>query len=153
MKQRKQGKKTISKGPQNKDHFIDLAQEAFEEADKEEEKRSVIGEVMEALIVKTGAPSMAEAFSEQWRSQDVIEKAAEMHENRRRLSPSSSTTSIECLKESTDHPEEHTSHYSTDSLISLAEYSWRLFRLLLLASLVGLVSHFFTFSVLDVHPT
>ncbi|KAG1457416.1 hypothetical protein G6F56_006609 [Rhizopus delemar] len=144
MKPKRQGKKSSSKGTQrNKDHFIDLAQEAFEEADKEEEKLGIIGEVMEALIVKTGAPLMAETISEQWRSQDVIEKVAEMHENRRRLSPSSSTASIECLKEPVDEKiEEHVSTHSSESLLSLAEYSWRLFRLLLLASLVGLVCRF-----------
>ncbi|KAG1427357.1 hypothetical protein G6F58_001073 [Rhizopus delemar] len=95
---------------------------------------------MEALIVKTGAPLMAEVISEQFKSQEIIEKrAAEMYE---RKTPSPSP---DCLKEPVDEKLERIGVNDEDghgSLISLAEYSWRLFRLLMLASLVGLICQF-----------
>ncbi|EIE90342.1 hypothetical protein G6F46_012990 [Rhizopus delemar] len=133
MRHKRYSKRSLKR----KDHFIDLAQEAFEEADKEEEKKGVIGEVMEALIVKTGAPLMAEVISEQFKSQEIIEKrAAEMHERK--------TPSPDCLKEPVDEKLERIGLTDEDGhrLISLAEYSWRLFRLLMLASLVGLICQF-----------
>ncbi|KAG1140508.1 hypothetical protein G6F37_008474 [Rhizopus arrhizus] len=136
MRHKRYSKRSLKR----KDHFIDLAQEAFEEADKEEEKKGVIGEVMEALIVKTGAPLMAEVISEQFKSQEIIEKrAAEMCE---RKTPSPSP---DCLKEPVDEKLERIGVNDEEghrSLISLAEYSWRLFRLLMLASLVGLICQF-----------
>lgn len=135
----------------NKDRFIDLAQAALEEADIEEDRKGVIHEVMEALIAKTGAPLVAEVISEQLRSQDVIERIAEHHEEeRKRLSSSplmriDSTDSIHSLKEPESQVEvlilERSS--SPEPIIPvIAEYLWRLFRVLILSSVVGLVYHF-----------
>lgn len=148
MTHKRRGKRPLSKrnsSSQNKDQFMDLAQAALEEADEEEEKRGLIGEVVEALIVNTGAPLVAEVISEQLRSQDIIERAAEMHEERKRLSPSPSLTEIESLKEPiSDEEKEDTvkKRDTTDQPLMITEYSWRLFRLLLLASIVGLTCHF-----------
>lgn len=135
----------------NKDRFIDLAQAALEEADIEEDRKGVIHEVMEALIAKTGAPLVAEVISEQLRSQDVIERIAEHHEEeRKRLSSSplmriDSTDSIHSLKEPESQVEvvilERSS--SPEPIIPvIAEYLWRFFRVLILSSVVGLVYHF-----------
>jgi hypothetical protein len=138
----------------HKDRFIDLAQAALEEADIEEERKGVIHEVMEALIAKTGAPLVAEVISEQLRSQDVIERIAEHHEeDRRRLNSSpiiltriDSTDSINSLKEPDINEEEELNSIRTISpeptIVFIAEYLWRFFRVLILASLVGLVYHF-----------
>jgi hypothetical protein len=144
----------------NKDRFIDLAQAALEEADIEEDRKGVIHEVMEALIAKTGAPLVAEVISEQLRCQDVIERLAENHEeDRRRLNSSPHMTrvdSTESLKAPDDEELERDKiDVNDDTLRSkglsldkpefimlFAEYLWRFFRVLLLASLVGLVYHF-----------
>jgi hypothetical protein len=143
----------------HKDRFIDLAQAALEEADIEEDRKGVIHEVMEALIAKTGAPLVAEVISEQLRCQDVIERLAENHEeDRRRLNSSPHMTrvdSTESLKAPDDEELERDKMAIDDTIqpkdLSLdkpefimlfAEYLWRLFRVLLLSSLVGLVYHF-----------
>ena len=154
-------KRTTSKAKaldeaRNRDRFIDLAQAALEEADVEEERKGVIHEVMEALIAKTGAPLVAEVISEQLRSQDVIERIAEHHEEeRKRLNESplleriDSTDSINSLKEPDEEFEDIRSDYSNSCSNSpeprtmiIAEYLWRLFRLLILSSVVGVVYHF-----------
>ncbi|KAG2196778.1 hypothetical protein INT46_011147 [Mucor plumbeus] len=142
---------------QHKDRFIDLAQAALEEANLEEERKGVIHEVMEALIAKSGAPLVAEVISEQLRSQDVIERIAENHEeDRRRINSSphmtrvDSTDSMNSLKapddEELEQEDEHFSKTNEDdrpeTLVLFAEYLWRFFRVLFLASLVGLVYHF-----------
>ncbi|KAI8641887.1 hypothetical protein BD408DRAFT_417278 [Parasitella parasitica] len=142
---------------QHKDRFIDLAQAALEEANLEEERKGVIHEVMEALIAKSGAPLVAEVISEQLRSQDVIERIAENHEEDRQRNTSSphmtrvdSTDSVNSLKAPDDEELEQTDEKSTvkeqddrpERLVLFAEYLWRFFRVLLLASLVGLVYHF-----------
>ncbi|KAF1798345.1 hypothetical protein V8B55DRAFT_1526457 [Mucor lusitanicus] len=142
---------------QHKDRFIDLAQAALEEANLEEERKGVIHEVMEALIAKSGAPLVAEVISEQLRSQDVIERIAEHHEeDRRRINSSphmtrvDSTDSVNSLKAPDDEELEQEDEQSNqkagddrpDTWVLFAEYLWRFFRVLLLASLVGLVYHF-----------
>ncbi|KAI9334800.1 hypothetical protein BD770DRAFT_17542 [Pilaira anomala] len=155
QRNRKHAKKQDDSIQPHKDRFIDLAQAALEEADIEEDRKGVIHEVMEALIAKTGAPLVAEVISEQLRSQDVIEKIAEHHEEERiRLnsSPSmtriDSTDSINSLKEPEVEFDEQLnpqieSNLSPEPTITIiAEYLWRLFRVLLLSSLVGLVYHF-----------
>lgn len=137
----------------HRDRFIDLAQAALEEADIEEERKGVIHEVMEALIAKTGAPLVAEVISEQLRSQDVIERIAEHHEEERKRLNSTplmtridSTDSINSLKEPEVDIEQVQEIERTSSpeptMTIIAEYLWRLFRVLLLSSLVGLVYHF-----------
>ncbi|OAD04099.1 hypothetical protein MUCCIDRAFT_110978 [Mucor lusitanicus CBS 277.49] len=141
---------------QHKDRFIDLAQAALEEANLEEERKGVIHEVMEALIAKSGAPLVAEVISEQLRSQDVIERIAEHHEeDRRRINSSphmtrvDSTDSVNSLKAPDDEELEQEDEQSNqkagddrpDTWVLFAEYLWRFFRVLLLASLVGLM-HF-----------
>lgn len=143
----------------HKDRFIDLAQAALEEADIEEDRKGVIHEVMEALIAKTGAPLVAEVISEQLRCQDVIERLAENHEEDRRRRNSSPlmtrVDSTESLKAPDDEELERDKMDMDDTLQSedlsldkpefimlFAEYLWRFFRVLLLASLVGLVYHF-----------
>jgi hypothetical protein len=43
----------------DKDRFIELAQAALEEAKMEEEQKGVLQELVEALLVHSGAPMMA----------------------------------------------------------------------------------------------
>lgn len=143
----------------DKDKFIELAQAALHEAQMEEEQKGVLQELIEALIIKTGAPMMADVIFEQFRSQDVIEKLAEDHyiqqESRRRSSSSSSSdvdtahsnTDSNQLKEPTTstttiNHHSNSSNNSVDTMLLISEYIWRLFRLLILSSLVGLVYHY-----------
>lgn len=147
---------SITDAQANKDRFIDLAQAALEEADIEEERKGVIHEVMEALIAKTGAPLVAEVISEQLRSQDVIERLAELHEEERQrlndsplMSRADSTDSINSLKEPDEEFEDkhdelfnERSHSPEPTIVFIAEYLWRFFRVLILSSVVGLVYHF-----------
>lgn len=134
----------------NKDRFIDLAQAALEEADREEDRKGVIHEVMEALIAKTGAPLVAEVISEQLRCQDVIEKIAAEHHQEETLRKRSlaRVESTESLKEpDSDFEEEEIVTQKSiptmePSIPVIAEYLWRFFRVLILSSLVGLVYHF-----------
>jgi hypothetical protein len=130
----------------DKDRFIELAQAALEEAKMEEEQKGVLQELMEALIIRTGAPMMADVIFEQFRSQDVIEKLAEDHyiEQEKRRRSSDITNSPNILKEPTNHHHHHQNTYSDsiDTMLLISEYIWRLFRLLILSSLVGLVYHY-----------
>ncbi|KAG2194641.1 uncharacterized protein EV154DRAFT_532357 [Mucor mucedo] len=137
----------------DKDRFIELAQAALEEAKMEEEQKGVLQELVEALIARTGAPMMADVILEQFRSQDVIERLAEDHFNeqqKRRRSSSELLSkdglySPHVLKEPTTEQTivHHTGdHNSIDKMLLISEYLWRLFRLLLLSSLVCLVYHF-----------
>lgn len=138
-----------------KDRFIELAQAALEEADLEDERKGVLQEVLEALIAKTGAPLVAECISEQLRSQEVIERLAESHEEeeeRRRRDSKRHVFAPTMLKEPPDSVSDKDSRSSSSSSIIsssstsrswlISEYIWRLFRILLLASLVGLMYHF-----------
>ncbi|ORZ01319.1 hypothetical protein BCR43DRAFT_486743 [Syncephalastrum racemosum] len=132
-----------------KDRFIELAQAALEEADLEDERKGVLQEVLEALIAKTGAPLVAECISEQLRSQEVIERLAESHEEeeeRRRRESKRHVFAPTMLKEPPDSVSDKDSRSSGGSSTSrswlISEYIWRLFRILLLASLVGLMYHF-----------
>lgn len=126
----------------NKDRFIELAQAALEEANLEDERKGVIQEVVEALIAKTGAPLVAEVISEQLRSQEVIEQVAELHEEeqeRRRRESKQEVFAPSLLKEPPDAVLQVDDGHRR---LPISEYIWRLFRILLLASLVGLVYHF-----------
>ncbi|KAI9010911.1 hypothetical protein CLU79DRAFT_772558 [Phycomyces nitens] len=128
-----------------KDRFIDLAQAALEEAILEEDQKGVLREMVEALIAKTGAPLMVKVLSEQLRSQEVIERLAESHAEQQRRMSQSTPVNDTTLKEP-HHKEDAIvplPRYSQDdsTLLLVSEYMWRLFRLLLLASLVGLVCH------------
>ncbi|KAI9308211.1 hypothetical protein BJ944DRAFT_260674 [Cunninghamella echinulata] len=67
------------KSSQSKDQFIDLAYEAIQEAELEEDRKGVIEEVIDALINATDLPLVAEVIAEQLTSQDVIERTAEKH--------------------------------------------------------------------------
>ncbi|KAI8063792.1 hypothetical protein BC940DRAFT_306869 [Gongronella butleri] len=146
----------------SKDKFIDLAQAALEEADLEEDRRSVLGDVVEALINTTGAPLVAEVISQQLTSQDVIEKSAEQHYTNQRQTRSRSLSAASSLADlSSDDDEigiidpykEHDDSPVTlppamaspwySSPYVLAEYLWRVFRCLLLASIVALIYQFF----------
>ncbi|KAI7863982.1 hypothetical protein BDF14DRAFT_1839085 [Spinellus fusiger] len=133
-----------------RDPFIDLAQAALEEATVEEDQRGVIQEVVETLIAQTGAPLVVDAIAEQRQSQDIIEKLAESHqEEQLKYKPNQHKyqyQEVGALKE----PEEGTlpeagpvTGPTTASPTGqcASEYSWRLFRVLLLASVVGLVYH------------
>ncbi|KAG2233199.1 hypothetical protein BDF21DRAFT_430069 [Thamnidium elegans] len=137
----------------DKDRFIELAQAALEEAKMEEEQKGVIQELVEALIARTGAPMMADVILEQFRSQDVIERLAEdhYHQQQKRRQSSSELLSNEGLYSPhvlKDPTSEHTvitqshSNNETNNMLIISEYLWRLFRLLLLSSLVCLVYHF-----------
>lgn len=137
----------------DKDRFIELAQAALEEAKMEEEQKGVLQELVEALIARTGAPMMADVILEQFRSQDVIERLAEDHfnEQQKRRKSSSELLSSDglysphVLKEPSTEQNviHHTNdHNSIDKMLLISEYLWRLFRLLLLSSLVCLVYHF-----------
>lgn len=131
-------------GDGNKDRFIELAQAALEEATLEDERKGVIQEVVEALIAKTGAPLVAEVISEQLRSQEVIERIAESceeEEERRRRRSREHVFAPSMLKEPPDAVFDGSSTVSNRRWL-ISEYIWKLFRILLLASLVGLVYHF-----------
>jgi hypothetical protein len=161
----------LSRPFHDKDKFIELAQAALEQAKMEEEQKGVFQELVEALISRTGAPMVADVILEQFRSQDVIERLAEDHfeQQERRRSSSSSSNSIDdsseqylpnTLKEpsSEAHEKIYTpntgnhgimpdyqddrSYSNIDTIMLISEYLWRVFRLLLLSSLVGLIYHF-----------
>ncbi|KAI8977913.1 hypothetical protein BDB01DRAFT_801154 [Pilobolus umbonatus] len=145
----------------DKDRFIELAQAALEEAKMEEEQKGLLHELIETLIAHTGAPMVADVILEQFRSQDVIEQLAEDHfnEQKRRNSRTmeeetlySSNTLTEPINLEEDIVSTTTFHQNTvvdspDMILLISEYSWRFFRLLILASLVGLIYHF-----MCVHP-
>lgn len=125
----------------DKDKFIELAQAALEQAKMEEEQKGLFQELLEVFIAQTGAPMVADVILEQFRSQDVIEKKAEDHCERRRSSTSSS--SCDDLKEEQDLFIDESNHSkSIDTMMLVSEYLWRFFRLLFLSSLVCLVYHF-----------
>jgi hypothetical protein len=151
----------LSRPFHDKDKFIELAQAALEEAKMEEEQKGVLQELVEALITRTGAPMVADVILEQFRSQDVIERLAEDHfeQQERRRSSSDSSNSIDdsnneqyspnTLKEPSSEAHEkidttknHGSYSNIDTIMLISEYLWRVFRLLLLSSLVGLIYHF-----------
>lgn len=130
----------------DKDRFIELAQEALEQVKMEEEQTSVFQELLEVFIAQTGAPKVANVIFEQFNSQDVIEKTAEdLYEQRRN---SCSDLDAHILKEPTNLEEvniqqQQQSSRSVDRMLLVSEYLWKLFRLLLLASLVCLAYHYF----------
>ncbi|CAO3578753.1 unnamed protein product [Absidia cylindrospora] len=66
------------------DRFMELAHAALEEATKEEDAKGVLHELVERVLVKTGAPLLAGVIAEQWRSQEVIEQLAERSFERQR---------------------------------------------------------------------
>ncbi|KAG2199006.1 hypothetical protein INT46_005023 [Mucor plumbeus] len=152
------GDETTRQHYYDKDRFIELAQAALEEAKMEEEQKGVLQELVEALIARTGAPMVANVILEQFQSQDVIEKLAEDHfeqQERRKSSCQEEKEQLNTLKEPTSEVIEQeidtsntTSNFgnnantTTDYIILISEYLWRIFRFLLLASLVGLVYHF-----------
>ena len=147
-----------------KDRFIELAQAALEQAKREEEEKGLLQELLETLLEHTGAPMVADVILEQIHSQDVIEKLAEDHfiQQRRR---SSYENDLNTLKEpeqqfdlvhsnnkqtyinsnNSHHPHHHSNsnnNSNLDTILTISEYLWRLFRLLMLSSIVGLVYHF-----------
>lgn len=138
----------------DKDRFIELAQAALEEAKMEEEQKGVLHELVEALIARTGAPMVADVILEQFRSQDVIERLAEDHFEEEQKRRRSSTQLLSENDESLSHvlkepateqltnvvPSSHSN--SIDTMLLISEYLWRLFRLLILSSLVCLIYHF-----------
>ncbi|KAL9553713.1 hypothetical protein PS6_003797 [Mucor atramentarius] len=130
----------------DKDKFIELAQAALEEAKMEEEQKGVLQELVEALLARTGAPMVANVILEQFQSQDVIERLAEDHfeqQERRRSSSSSEIVEKEIdTSDITSKLDLHTNTTTADYIMTISEYLWRVFRFLILASLVGLVYHF-----------
>ncbi|KAI9311748.1 hypothetical protein BX666DRAFT_1845837, partial [Dichotomocladium elegans] len=133
-----------------KDRFMELAQAALEEATLEEERKGLIYEVVEALIAQSGAPLVAEVISEQLRSQEIIEHLAESHqeekkqkEERRRSKQDVFAPTL--LKEPPDavlQVDDEDNHSASNRRWLISEYIWKLFRILMLASMVGLVYHF-----------
>lgn len=153
------GDETTRQHYYDKDRFIELAQAALEEAKMEEEQKGVLQELVEALIARTGAPMVANVILEQFQSQDVIERLAEDHfeqQERRRSScqeekeqelntlkePTSEIVEQEIDTSNTTSKLDNNTNTTTDYIILISEYLWRIFRFLLLASLVGLVYHF-----------
>lgn len=153
------GDETTRQHYYDKDRFIELAQAALEEAKMEEEQKGVLQELVEALIARTGAPMVANVILEQFQSQDVIERSAEDHfeqQERRRSScqeekeqelntlkePTSEIVEQEIDTSNTTSKLDNNTNTTTDYIILISEYLWRIFRFLLLASLVGLVYHF-----------
>ncbi|GAN05343.1 hypothetical protein MAM1_0088d04813 [Mucor ambiguus] len=160
------GDETTAKHFYDKDKFIELAQAALEEAKMEEEQKGVLQELVEALLARTGAPMVANVILEQFQSQDVIERLAEDHfeqQERRRSSSchqqqeeEEQEQQLNTLKEPASEiveKEIDTSNITgtldprytnttADYIMTISEYLWRIFRFLLLASLVGLVYHF-----------
>ncbi|CAO0797816.1 unnamed protein product [Mucor circinelloides] len=147
----------------DKDKFIELAQAALEEAKMEEEQKGVLQELVEALLARTGAPMVANVILEQFQSQDVIERLAEDHFEQQERRRSSSCQQEEQQKEQLNTLKEpaseivekeidtsditskldlHTNTTTADYIMTISEYLWRVFRFLILASLVGLVYHF-----------
>ncbi|CEP13007.1 hypothetical protein [Parasitella parasitica] len=134
----------------DKDRFIELALAALEEAKMEEEQKGVLQELVEALLAHSGAPMVANVILEQFQSQDVIERLAEDHfeqqERRRSSYQKDEPEQLNTLKEPASEIVYSTMSAkldtTTDYIIAVSEYLWRIFRFLLLASLVGLVYHF-----------
>ncbi|KAI9273677.1 hypothetical protein BY458DRAFT_533163 [Sporodiniella umbellata] len=119
-----------------KDQFIELAQAALEQARKEE--KGVLQELVELFIQHTGAPKVAEAFWSQLKSQEMIEKLAERHCTRKETTIVAHPLTLkepDCVRHTSEQIYQ-ARHYP------ISDYLWRLFRLLILASLVGLVYHF-----------
>ncbi|ORX58223.1 hypothetical protein DM01DRAFT_1333885 [Hesseltinella vesiculosa] len=146
------------------DRFIELAQAALDEAIKEEDAKGVIQELMERVIARTGAPVMAGVIAEQLRSQEVIEQLAEKSFDRQahrkpcatknpltthhhHLPKPSHPTPLPKKDEAVTRdqytlPQPACRHELPDRRLLISEYLWRVFRLLLLASLVALMHHF-----------
>ncbi|CDH51657.1 predicted protein [Lichtheimia corymbifera JMRC:FSU:9682] len=145
-------------GDGNKDRFMELAQAALEEATLEDERKGLIYEVVEALIAKSGAPLVAEVISEQLRSQEIIEQLAESHEEEKLKQQQQQEQKEDgdeqekqkvfapgLLKEPPDavlQVDDDDDGQVGNRRWLISEYIWRLFRILLLASFVGLVYHF-----------
>lgn len=126
---------------------MELAQEALEQVKMEEEQIGVFQELFEVLIAKTGAPQVAQILLEQFKSQDVIEKAAEdlfFYKQQQKSTQFMADDYIHTLKEPVTTvfiaKEELT---SSNGMLAVSEYLWKLFRLLLLSSLVCLAYHYF----------
>ncbi|ORZ13497.1 hypothetical protein BCR42DRAFT_377750 [Absidia repens] len=132
----------------SKDKFIDLAQAALEEADLEDDKKGVLEQVVEALISTTGAPMLSEVIAAQLASQDVIERIAEQHfiqkmEQSRAGTPDSATTAATAATFLPSIGDASIKYPSSSSIYSIGDYLWRLFRILILASLVALLYQFY----------
>ncbi|KAG1137034.1 hypothetical protein G6F37_011439 [Rhizopus arrhizus] len=140
-----------------KDRFIELAQAALEQAKREEEEKGLIQELIETLLEHTGAPMVADVILEQFRSQDVIERLAEDHFIQQKRRTSSNTIDLlpNTLKEPDQQQQETTKSITNNSssILIISEYLWRLFRLLLLSSLVGLVYHFMCADPITYHQS
>lgn len=137
-------------GDSSRDRFIEIAQAALEEAIQEEDQKGVIQEMVEALIATTGAQLMLEVIAEQMRSQEVIEQLAERHEDQRtNLSQLHQANFSDSPKEQPEQEEAQLCFDDAESSHLISEYICRLFRLLLLACLVGLVCHFAQTRILD----
>lgn len=134
---------------------MELAQAALEEATLEDERKGLIYEVVEALIAKSGAPLVAEVISEQLRSQEIIEQLAESHEEEKikqqeqvedgDVQEKQQVFAPGLLKEPPDavlQVDDDDDGQVGNRRWLISEYIWRLFRILLLASFVGLVYHF-----------
>jgi hypothetical protein len=130
---------TYDQAQADKDFFIEIAQEALEQVELEEEQKGVLYELIEALLDKTGAPMLTDVISQQLKSQDVIERLAEDHHDHPPVLCPKMLLSSRTLKEESSDQEED---ILQEPHGNIAEYVWILFRLLLLASLVGLVNHF-----------
>ncbi|CAO3621637.1 unnamed protein product [Cunninghamella blakesleeana] len=104
---------------QSKDQFINLAYEAIQEAELEEDRKGVIEEVIDALINATDLPSVAEVITEQLSSQDVIERTAEKHfiqEEEERISRTATPDLYQSYKESPPPPSASSISSSLSSL-------------------------------------
>lgn len=119
-----------------KDQFIELAQAALEQAKNEE--KGVLQELIETFLKHTGAPMVADALIQQLKSQEVIEKLAENHYNQQKPA----VTYPLILKEPDFKQTKEPKYQHSSNILIVSNYLWRLFRLLLLSSLVGLVYHF-----------
>ncbi|KAF7724624.1 hypothetical protein EC973_000868 [Apophysomyces ossiformis] len=131
-------------GDSARDRFMEIAQAALEEANKEEDQKGVIQEMLEALIATAGAQLMAEVIAEQMRSPEVMEQLAANQDYQRQ---SLDVPQEDIFPDSPKEPllQQEAQLYFDDDTESdnlVSEYIWRLFRLLFFASVVGLVCHF-----------
>ncbi|KAI8575460.1 hypothetical protein K450DRAFT_261549 [Umbelopsis ramanniana AG] len=100
-----------------KETLMHIQQAALDEVQEQEDQKGVVDEMLEALATSSGVSGLAGAISEQLRSQDVIEEAAERQPMD--LESESSVLSEEELRpESLKEPEEPIFHVDLSACTS-----------------------------------
>lgn len=100
-----------------KETLMHIQQAALEEVQEQEEQKGVVDEMLEAIATSSGVSELAGAISEQLRSQEVIEEAAE----REQVESDSTVLSDEDLQpEQLKEPEEPIIHVDLSACTSRA---------------------------------